>query len=102
VELDQVIHQPIRFKIMSALATLPESEQVDFSTLRKHLGVTDGNLGAHLRKLSRARYIEITKRFVDGKPRTGIRASPLGSRAFLDHVRALEEIIRGPASLAAR
>ena len=102
MEFDQIIHQPIRLKIMSALATLPESERVDFSMLRKHLGVTDGNLGAHLRRLSSARYIEVIKQFVDGTPRTGIRASPLGRRAFLDHVRALEEIIRGPAALAAR
>lgn len=100
MDLNEIIHQPVRLRIMSALCILAEGERVDFSTLRNHLGVTDGNLGAHLRRLATARYVEITKSFVDQKPRTRIQATVSGRLAFLEHVRALEEIVRGPAALS--
>lgn len=99
MDLNEIIHQPVRLKAMSALCTLPEDGEIDFSRLRDVLNVTDGNLGAHLRKLSAAGYIEISKSFVDDKPRTRIRASAAGRRAFLEHVQALEEVIRGPAGI---
>ena len=100
-DLNEIIHQPVRLRIMSALCTLSERESVDFPALRAHLGVTDGNLGAHLRKLAAARYIEISKIFVDQKPRTRVRVSDVGRRAFLEHVLALQDVIRGPADLSA-
>ena len=99
MDLNEIIHQPVRLRIMSALCILAEGERVDFSILRNHLNVTDGNLGAHLRKLAAERYVEITKSFVDLKPRTRIQATVSGRLAFLEHVRALEEIVRGPAAL---
>ena len=99
MDLNELIHQPVRLRIMSALCTLPEGQQVDFSTLRSHLDVTDGNLGAHLRRLDEAGYVEITKSFVDLKPRTTLRCSAAGRTAFLEHVLALQEVIRGPADL---
>jgi DNA-binding MarR family transcriptional regulator len=99
MDLNEIIHQPIRLKIMSALCTLPAGEHVDFTVLRAHLGVTDGNLGAHLRKLGTAQYVEISKTFVDRKPRTRVRVSDAGRRAFLEHVLALQDVIRGPSDL---
>jgi hypothetical protein len=54
VELNETIHQPVRLRIMAALVTLNAGEEVDFSYLRDLLQVTDGNLGAHLRKLEEA------------------------------------------------
>ena len=102
MELNETIHQPVRLRVMSALCALPKDERIDFSTLRTFLGVTDGNLGGHLRKLSSAGYIDITKSFIDQKPRTRLRASSTGRRAFLEHVRALQEVIRGPVDFSGR
>ena len=99
MSLNETIHQTVRLRIMSALCALPDDAQVDFSTLRQHLGVTDGNLGGHLRKLDAAGYLEITKIFVDMKPKTRLRASEAGRAAFLEHVLALQEVIRGPSDL---
>lgn len=99
MDLNETIHQPVRLRIMSALCTLPEGQEVDFSTVRAALAVTDGNLGAHLRKLSSAGYIEVTKTFIDQKPRTRLQATATGRTAFLEHVLALQEVIRGPADL---
>jgi DNA-binding PadR family transcriptional regulator len=56
--------------------------------------VTDGNLGAHLRKLEEAGYIAVNKTFVERKPRTFIIATDLGRRVFQEHVAALESILK--------
>ena len=60
-ELNETIHQPVRLRIMAALVTLEAGNEVDFTYLRDLLQVTDGNLGAHLRKLEEAGYISVNK-----------------------------------------
>ena len=95
VELNNVIHQPARLRIMSSLVTLDPGEQIDFTYLRNLLKLTDGNLGAHLTKLESAGYIKIEKTFVARKPRTFISATGKGRDAFETHVAALEQILKG-------
>ncbi len=92
-ELDPIIHQPVRLRIMAALTALSDGTQMDFVALRDLLKVTDGNLGAHLRKLEDAGYVSIEKRFVARKPRTYVSVTPEGRRAFEEHVKALKEIL---------
>ena len=92
-EIDTIIHQPARLKIMASLITLEPGEQVDFVYLRKILKLTDGNLGAHLLKLEQARYIKVEKTFVARKPRSFISITTKGRSAFEGHVTALEEIV---------
>ncbi len=94
-EIDKIIHQPVRLRIMASLVTLDPHEQVDFTYLRDLLEVTDGNLGAHLRKLEEASYINVEKTFVARKPRTFVSATAKGRSAFHDHVQALEGILWG-------
>jgi DNA-binding MarR family transcriptional regulator len=93
-ELNQIIHQTVRLRIMAALVTLEPTDEVDFTYLRDLLDVTDGNLGAHLRKLEEAGYIAINKTFVERKPRSFISATPDGRRVFQEHVAALEAILK--------
>ncbi len=93
-EIDTIIHQPARLKIMASLMTLEPGEQVDFVYLRKILNLTDGNLGAHLAKLENAGYVKIEKTFIARKPRTFIKATGKGRDAFEEHITALEAIIR--------
>ncbi len=93
-ELNETIHQPVRLRIMAALAALEAGSEVDFTYLRGLLDVTDGNLGAHLRKLEEAGYITVNKTFVDRKPHTYVSATPAGRAAFQEHVAALEAILK--------
>ena len=93
-ELNETIHQPVRLRIMAALVSLDVGNEVDFTFLRDLLQVTDGNLGAHLRRLEEAGYISINKTFVDRKPRTFVAASEAGREVFQEHVKALEEILK--------
>jgi DNA-binding MarR family transcriptional regulator len=92
--LNRLIHQPARLRIMAALVALDSDSQMEFTYLRDLLGLTDGNLGGHLRRLEEAGYVAITKTFVARKPRTYIAATSLGKEAFDDHVAALEEILQ--------
>ncbi len=59
-QLNEVIHQPVRLRIMAILAAVPAERQVAFSFLKGTLGLTDGNLGAHLHKLEEAGFLTIT------------------------------------------
>jgi DNA-binding MarR family transcriptional regulator len=93
-QLNEIIHQPVRLRIMAALVALEPGNEVDFIYLRGLLDVTDGNLGAHLRKLEEAGYIAVNKTFVDRKPRTFVSVTGEGRKVFQDHVAALEEILK--------
>ncbi len=93
-ELNETIHQPVRLRLMAALTSLEPGNEVDFTYLRDLLDVTDGNLGAHLRKLEEAGYIAVAKTFVDRKPRTFVSATPEGRKAFQEHVEALQSILK--------
>ena len=94
-ELNETIHQPVRLRIMAALVTLGQTDEVDFSYLRDLLQVTDGNLGAHLRKLEEAGYIDVNQTFIERKPRTFVSATAAGRKVFQEHVAALESILKG-------
>jgi DNA-binding MarR family transcriptional regulator len=92
--LNETIHQPVRLRVMAALVTLAPGDEVDFTYLRDLLEVTDGNLGAHLRKLEEASYIAVNKAFVERKPHTYVSATAEGRKVFREHVEALESILK--------
>jgi len=92
-ELDDIIHQPLRLRIMAALNALPAGTGLDFPRLKKLTGATDGNLGAHIETLARAGYVVADKAFVGKKPQTTVTATTAGRGAFTRHVTMLKEII---------
>lgn len=92
-QIDEMIHQPVRLRLMAALVVLKPDEQLDFTCLRDLLETTDGNLGAHILKLESAGYIDVEKTFVNRKPKTYVSATDKGRAAFKEHVRALQSII---------
>jgi DNA-binding MarR family transcriptional regulator len=93
-ELDDIIHQPLRLKIMAALNALPAAAAgLEFARLKKLTGATDGNLGAHIETLAKAGYVAVEKAFVGKKPQTKVTATASGRGAFARHVAYLKEII---------
>lgn len=90
---NDIIHQAIRLKIMAALNQLGPDSAVEFTKLRGLVEATDGNLGAHLDALERAGYVAIEKLFEGRKPKTRVKATPAGKRAFTEHVAYLREIL---------
>jgi DNA-binding MarR family transcriptional regulator len=90
---DAIIHQPVRLKIMAALKVLPPQEALEFVRLKSIVGATEGNLGAHITTLENAGYVEVEKDFAGKKPRTRVRLSKAGRRAFEGYVDYLRDII---------
>ena len=90
---DSLIHQPVRLKIMAALKALPGGEQVEFVRLRKIVDATEGNLGAHIQTLEQAGYVAVEKDFADNRPRTRVKLTRQGRRAFEDYVAYLRGIL---------
>jgi len=87
--LDRLIHERTRLAIISALAV---NDSLTFNELKALLGVTDGNLSVHARKLEDAGYISCAKSFANRLPKTEYRVTPNGRRAlekYLDHMEAL-------------
>src|SRR5262249_56207591 len=59
---DDIIHQPLRLRIMAALAAGRErGEEFDFARLKSLTQASDGNLGAHIETLERANYVEVER-----------------------------------------
>ena len=52
--LDTAVHGPLRLGILTALHM---DGPLDFTTLKKRLGVADGTLGLHLQKLEAVGYL---------------------------------------------
>jgi DNA-binding MarR family transcriptional regulator len=94
-EANDLIHQPLRLKIMAALNGLAARESMDFTRLRSVVEATDGNLGAHLSKLEDVGYITIEKNFIDKKPRTRVALTREGRKALAAHVAYLRDILDG-------
>ena len=91
--LNEVIHQPARLRIMATLAAISPERQVTFGYLKAACDLTDGNLGAHLRRLEEAGYITIVKTFVQQKPQTYVQITEAGRAAFEEHRAALQAIL---------
>ena len=89
---DELIHQPLRLKIMAALYSQGDSG-IEFPRLKRIVEATDGNLGSHLTTLENAGYVAIEKDFVGKKPRTRLALTGEGRRAFRSHVAYLREVV---------
>jgi DNA-binding MarR family transcriptional regulator len=94
-DANPVIHQATRLKIMASLNRLGPDAAIDFTRLKAILETTDGNLGTHLDALEKAGYIAVDKLFEDRRPKTRVKATSAGRRAFAEHVAYLREIIDG-------
>jgi len=95
--LDEIIHQPVRLRIMATLRALPVGEQIEFARLRSIVDATEGNLGAHITALERAGYVAVEKDFVGKKPRTRVTMTRAGRKAFDGYVAYLRGIVDGDA-----
>jgi DNA-binding MarR family transcriptional regulator len=91
VELDDLLQHRAR---LGAAVLLARHERLSFSRLKELLKETDGNLGAQLRKLEDAGYVNALKEFQDRRPVTWYALTPRGKRALSQHLASLERLIR--------
>jgi len=82
MEIDKIIHEPARLRIMMILSGV---EQADFNFLLTTLGLTRGNLSRHVEKLESAGYLKVKKSFKGKVPNTGYELTQKGSRALTQY-----------------
>ncbi len=87
--LDDLVHQPVRFSMMAALA---RADELEFRFLRETLGISDSALSKQMSTLEQAGYVRVHKGHVGKWPRTWLSLTPEGRRAFNDHLQTLREI----------
>lgn len=86
-KLDPIFHQTVRTRLALALY----SGEPSFSQLKERLAITDGNLDAHLRKLSAVGFLH-SRMVLEGRPHTIYKLSQSGTAAFERYLEDLREI----------
>lgn len=89
LDLDPVIHAPVRLQICALLSATDEAE---FALLREETGVSDSVLSKHIRQLEEAGFVRVRKATLASRQRTWLSLTKEGVRAFSAHVRALTEL----------
>lgn len=89
-EFDDTIHAPRRLAICAFLTSVDAAE---FATVRDALGISESSLSKQIRMLSDAGYVSIERVVFGGRRRMWIRLTPVGRRAFDDHVENLRRIL---------
>jgi DNA-binding MarR family transcriptional regulator len=88
--LDPALEHRARLAISVLLARHGE---ISFSAFKEQLQLTDGNLGAQLRRLEDDGYLVLRRDFVDRKPVTWYRLTTAGRKALDSHLSALQAVI---------
>jgi len=89
LEIDELIHQSTRTRIMTSLANFGE---IDYTTLKKTLSLTDGHMSTHMKKLVDAKYVVANKSFLNQKPLTKYRLSKLGKKRLFRYFETLKNL----------
>jgi DNA-binding transcriptional ArsR family regulator len=88
---DRLIYERVRLGIMSALAM---HDRLTFNELKSLFDVSDGNLGAHARKLEEAGYVVCNKSFEGRRPKSEYRITQVGKKALLRYLEHIEAVIK--------
>ena len=87
--VQRLLNDRVRLGVLSSLAV---SKTLTFTELKQLLGVTDGNLSVHARKLEDAGFVACDKQFDGRVPKTTYTITATGRKElkrFLKHMEAL-------------
>jgi DNA-binding transcriptional ArsR family regulator len=90
-DLDRVIHEPARLRIV---ALLFGAKEADFLFLQRETGLTKGNLSSHLMRLEEAGYVQIEKTFRGKTPLTLARLTSDGRTAFQRYRKSMNGLLK--------
>ena len=91
MDIDKIIHEPARLRIMMILSGV---EQTDFNFLLTTLSLTRGNLSRHMEKLESAGYLKVKKSFKGKIPNTSYQLTQKGSDALAKYWENLDAVRR--------
>lgn len=88
-EFNSIVMSPSRFPLIVLIALY---EEVDFTFLKKELQMSDGNLGANLKKLEEVNLIKSKKIFFGSKPKTIYKISQKGKVELENFIGLIKEV----------
>ena len=91
IEINRLVHEPVRLKILAYLSLV---ESADFVFLVSRLGLTMGNLSAHISKLEEVGYIKVKKQFKENRPNTMVSMTEKGSLAYENYREKMLKLLR--------
>jgi DNA-binding HxlR family transcriptional regulator len=94
-QLDKVIHEKGRLAIMTVLAA---SKEMAFPDLKEALGMSDGNLITHARRLMEAGYVSEREELAGNRTRTIYQLTRPGRTAYRGYIDVLEAIVKNAKS----
>ena len=89
-EIDRLIHEPARFQVMALLYVV---ESADFTFIMNQLGLTWGNLSAHITKLEEGGYVAVEKGFKGKRPQTMLSLTRGGRKAFQAYRQTMKQML---------
>jgi len=89
-EIDRLIHEPARFQVMALLYVI---ESADFTFIMNQLGLTWGNLSAHITKLEDGGYVAVEKGFKGKRPQTMLSLTKEGRKAFQTYRQTMKQML---------
>jgi DNA-binding MarR family transcriptional regulator len=88
--LDTAVHGPVRLGVLTALQM---DGPLNFTTLKKRLGVADGVLGLHVQKLEESGYVRSEKAFINRRPNTTYHLTETGRKAFIVYLETMRKLL---------
>jgi len=89
-EIDRLIHEPARFQVLALLYVI---ESADFTFIMNQLGLTWGNLSAHITKLEDGGYVAVEKGFKGKRPQTMLSLTKEGRKAFQAYRQTIKQML---------
>ena len=97
MELDAILHQPLRTQIVAFLAGRGSAT---FTELRNTIGASDGNLESHLKKLISADYLttqkDMNNKVNNNRPQTIYTLTDIGHAALKQYLSNLTHLLDLP------
>jgi predicted transcriptional regulator len=90
-ELNPILHSQLRLAIVSLLITNGKS---DFNEIKDITKATAGNISVQLKKLESAKYINISKGFLNNYQHTSIEITQAGIKAFEEYVETIKQYLK--------
>ena len=91
-EIDRLVHEPARFQVMALLYVI---DSADFTFIMGQLGLTWGNLSAHITKLEEGGYVAVEKGFKGKRPQTMLSLTKQGRKAFQAYRQTMRRVLDG-------
>lgn len=89
-EVDALVHEPARLRILALLAMV---ERADFMYLLRATGMSRGNLSVQMSKLEAAGVVRVGRQLVGRRPRTTYRLSERGVELLRRYKRAIVDLL---------